>query len=191
MEEVFKQWREQKSTRLGIALELKCFRLTVANDKVLREEIPALSGNHEEADTKLLLHAQHANSGESTAIIKSQDTDVAILAFNFDKQIPARLLLMRKVKPSVVYLDVSAITEAAGPMLCNALPRLHAFTSCDSVSSFSGKGKKAPLKQCSWTMKMTANQWQCWEDHLMLMILSFLTVKSLSARCMDSTTCLE
>ena len=34
----------------------------------------------------------------------------------------------------------------ASPELCDALPGLHAFTGCDSTSSFNSKGKKAPLK---------------------------------------------
>ena len=152
---ILKEWSGQKykslicNRHLFFAVELKCFRLFVVDDKVLCEEIPTLSSNHEEADTKLLLHAKHAaDSGENTIIIKSQDTDVAILACHFSSQIPARLLLMKKVKTRVVYLDISAISEKAGTLLCNALPGLHAFTGCDSVSSFSGKEKKAPLKQC-------------------------------------------
>ena len=38
--------------------------------------------------------------------------------------------------PGSVYLDVSAIPDAAGPQLCDAIPGLHAFTGCDSLSSF-------------------------------------------------------
>lgn len=87
---LLKEWSQNKykdligNRNLFFAVELKCFRLSVTDDKVLCEEISELGSNHEEADTKLLLHAKHAaDSGESTVIIKSQDTDVAILAFHF------------------------------------------------------------------------------------------------------------
>ncbi len=43
--------------------------------KVVCEEIPELNSNHEEADTKLLLHAKHASeTGEASIVIKSFDT---------------------------------------------------------------------------------------------------------------------
>ena len=152
---LLKEWSQDRyrhligNRHLFFALDMKCFRPSVVDDNVLCEEISALSSNHQEADTKLLIHAKHAaESGESTIIIKSQDTDVAILACHFNNQIPAPLLIMKKLKTRVGYLDVSAISDTDGPQLCDALPGLHAFTGCDSVSSFSGKGKKASLKQC-------------------------------------------
>ena len=108
---------------------MKCFRLSVVDDKVLCEEFSALSSNHQEADTKPHLHVKHvAESGENTIIIKSQDTDVAILACHFNDQIPAHLLIIKKLKTRVIYLDVSAIPDAAGPQFRVALPDLHAFT---------------------------------------------------------------
>ena len=108
VEEVPKQWREQentnevspsavvkgqicrsnwKSQRL-FAVENECFRLSLNDGKVVWEEIPELNSNHEEADTKLLLHAKHASeNGETTIMIKSRDTDVAILACHFCSEI--------------------------------------------------------------------------------------------------------
>lgn len=82
---------------------------------------------------------------------------------------------MKKVKTRVEYLDVSAISEVAGPLLCDALPGLHAFTGCDSVSSFSGKGKKAPLKQC------IVNDADC--QAMTMLGRSFETDDTLFSRC--------
>ena len=43
--------------------------------------VEQLTCSHEEADTRLVLHASHASSGGySTIVIHSPDTDVAILA---------------------------------------------------------------------------------------------------------------
>ena len=124
--------------------------MSVSAGKVVRTEVPELNSNHEEADTKMLLHAKHAaENGESTIIIVSPDTDdVAILACHFCNEIPARLLITKKEKTRKTYLEITAIANAAGPSLCNALPGLHAFTGSDSTSAFLGKGKKAPLKLC-------------------------------------------
>ena len=55
---------------------------------------------------------------------------------------------MKNEKTRNVYLEISAIADAAGPQVCDALPGLHAFTGCDSTSAFAGKGKKTALKLC-------------------------------------------
>ena len=152
---LLQQWsRDSYADRIGnrniyFAVEDKCFRLSVIIGKVVCEEIPELNSNHEEADTKLLLHTKHASeNGEASIIIKSPDTDVAILACHFCKDIPARILIMKKEKTRNIFLEISAIADAAGPHLCDALPGLHAFTGCDATSAFSGKGKKTALKLC-------------------------------------------
>lgn len=44
------------------------------------------------------------------------------------------------------YVKVADVVHMFGKDLCECLPGLHAFTGCDSVSSFAGKGKIAPLK---------------------------------------------
>ena len=45
-----------------------------------------------------------------------------------------------------VYIDISRVALALGSQLCLALPGLHAFMGCDSVSTFFGNGKVAALK---------------------------------------------
>ena len=100
-------------------------------------------------DTKFHLHAKHTSeNGETTIIIKSPDTDVAILACHFCRYISARILIMKKEKTRNIYRETSAIADAAGPHLCDGLPGLHAFTGYNSTSAFAGKGKKTTLKLC-------------------------------------------
>ena len=126
--------------------EDKCFQLSANDGKVVCKEITKLNSNYEEADTKLLLHAKHASeNGETTIIIKSPDTDVAILVCHFCRDISSRILIMKKEKTRNIYLETSAIADAAGPHLCDALPGLHAF---NSTSALAGKGKKTALKIC-------------------------------------------
>ena len=40
------------------------------------------------------------------------------------------------------YLVIYKMARALGPDRCIALPMFHAFTGCDAVSSFGGRGKK-------------------------------------------------
>jgi len=44
-------------------------------------------------------------------------------------------------------------SSSAGPEKSNALPAFHAFTGCDNVSSFSGKGEKTAFEV-----------WRCYPD---------------------------
>ena len=103
------------SRKVYYAIENKCFSLSVSAGKVICVEVPELNSNHEEAVMKLLLHARHAADNGETAIIKSPDTDVAFLACHFCSAIPARLLITKKEKTRNIYLDITAVANAAGP----------------------------------------------------------------------------
>lgn len=78
----------------------------------------------------------------------SSDTELLFWLVIFAMHLPARLLVTKKEKTRNLYLEITAIANAASPSVCNALPGLHAFTGSDSTSAFSGKGKKGPLKLC-------------------------------------------
>ena len=43
------------------------------------------------------------------------------------------------------FISITNVFERHGSRICKCLPGLHAFTGCDSVSAFSGKGKLAAL----------------------------------------------
>ena len=63
------------------------------------------------------------------------------------------------------YIDVDKIGRSQGQGVCDSLIGLHAFTGCDSVSCFAGKGKLIALKLLK---KDPSNQafkqlGQCWE----------------------------
>ena len=86
--------------------------MSVNDGKVVCEEITELNSNHEEADTRLLLHANHASeNGETTIIIKSPDTDVAILACHFCRDLSAGIPFKKKEKTRNIYLEISAMAD--------------------------------------------------------------------------------
>ena len=70
---------------LFITCEETCYRIT-ENEC---EDIGELRSTHEEADTRLILHAKHAaNVGSMSVIITADDTDIMILCLGFQKYIP-------------------------------------------------------------------------------------------------------
>ena len=66
---------------------------------VTAAEVPDLECSHEKADTRLLLHAAHAAANRYTsAVIRSPDTDVAILACTLSRGIATRIFSERELK---------------------------------------------------------------------------------------------
>ena len=56
---------------------------------------PNLCSGHEEADTRLLLHAKHAATTHRRIVIQSPDTDVALLSIAHFKDLPYQELCFR------------------------------------------------------------------------------------------------
>ncbi|XP_067931036.1 uncharacterized protein [Watersipora subatra] len=139
-----------KSANLKEDLELyatsgaTCVRYVFTNNDASPpvSEVPELHSDHEEADTRLLLHATHARA-YGTVLIKSPDTDVAILCLShFPKMNCERLIFATGVGSKLRLLDIGIMHIKLGSDLCAALPQIHALTGCDSTSALFGKGKK-------------------------------------------------
>lgn len=108
---------------------------------------PNLRSDHEEADTRLLLHAKHAATTHPRIVIQSPDTDVAVLSIaHFEDLRCQELWFKTGVKDRQRYIPVHAIQSSLGQPLCKCLPSFHALTGCDSTSAFSGIGKKKAWK---------------------------------------------
>ena len=110
---------------------------------------------HEEADTRLLLHVADAvQKGYSKVYIRTVDTDVVVIIIAMFNQInPDELWLALDTKSSFRYIPIHKVVNGMDPRTCTVLPVLHAFTGCDTVSSFGGRGKKT-----AW------NTWQVFPD---------------------------
>ena len=101
--------------------------------------------SHEEADTRLILHSFNASQNASKSIaIRTVDTDVVVLAISFFKDLLVdELWIHFGVGKNVRLIPAHELSSILGPDKCKALPVFHSFTGCDTVSSFSGKGKKS------------------------------------------------
>ena len=127
-----------------------------------------------------ILHTLHAaQNGASTVIIRSPDTDVAVIGC-------ALVLFHIGTKERKRYISLTALAEKLGADACNALPGLHAFTGCNTTSSFLAREKEQLL-----LLLMLASVMQC--NSLASYSLSPRNwsppVSSLFAICMVALTC--
>ena len=96
---------------------------------------------------RILLHAKHApDHGYKSVVVVSEDTDVYILCIAIAKDIKGSFYQKRGTKTRTRYLDIKQVRAVLGDRLSQALLGFYAFTGCDSVSAFSGRGKTGPLK---------------------------------------------
>ena len=125
----------------------ECWHFTSNGGAVTRQLVSELRCNHEEADTRMLLHAAHAaRNGYSSVYLRSPDTDVAVIAVSLASQFPnaTQLIFRTGTKQRSRFIDLTAVA-AMYRSTAASLIGLHAFTGCDSCSAFSGKGKKKGL----------------------------------------------
>lgn len=149
------EWQKPKNVEklqqkvLFVTVGALCFKISSAGSVA----VPDLSSTQEEADTRIWLHVAHAaNSGHETIVIIAEDTDVLIIALSLLSKIRKGIKLYQKcgTKNRTRYLDLVNIHKGMGIETCHALIGMHAFTGCDTVSAFAGKGKIKVLKE---TMK--------------------------------------
>ena len=99
---------------------------------------------HEEADTRMLLHVEDAvKQGYTKVSVRTVDTDVVVLAVMAAQRLDIdELWVAFATGRSFRFIAAHEIAETLGPDKCQALPFFHAFTGCDTVSCFGGRGKK-------------------------------------------------
>ena len=151
-------WRELKSEHLSgctlyVTRNEKCVKLSPgssASTIVLATEVAELESDHEEADTRLVLHAKHASdSGFSVVVVKSPDTDVFLLMLAMQQYFIADTFFMTGCQNKSRIIAVNEVVKSVGRETCDMIIGFHAFTGCDSVSSFYGKGKRKTWKVLS------------------------------------------
>ena len=103
------------------------------------------SSTHEEAGTRLMIHALDASlCGHRRMKIRSNDTDVVVLAISVANTIQADKLWIAYGSGKHLHnLPSHSIATSLGPEKLSALPMFHTLTGCDTVSFFGGRGKKS------------------------------------------------
>ncbi|KAK6168047.1 hypothetical protein SNE40_021951 [Patella caerulea] len=127
-----------------------CVKFSKGTDgNLLVENAPELQSDHEEADTRMLLHVFQASQSTPAPldiILCTVDTDVFVIALWMSTVVTARLILFLMTGNRSRQLDLQAMSSTMKEQTTEALVGLHPFTGCDSVSAFKGKGKIKALK---------------------------------------------
>ena len=115
-------------------LENKCNNLELITD-------------HEEADSKIFVYCKYLCQLNQIhrIVIESPDTDVAVICcYQLVTNLASLSELWFKtgVGKNKRYIPIHTSLNTIGASVCRLLPAVHAITGCDSVSSFSGVGKK-------------------------------------------------
>ena len=124
-----------------------------------REDISSLAPcNHEETDTRLLLHvADAAHQGFNKIMIRTVDTDVVVLAVAVYHHIGVEeLWISFGTGKNLRYIAAHNISLALGSFKSKSLPVFHALTGCDQTSAFASKGKKTSWETWKVFSEVTA-----------------------------------
>ena len=101
----------------------------------------------------MTIHVAHAAQQYKTVLLCAVDSDIVVLAAFALSQIITPLTALWIAFGTGKHnhiIPVHEICTSLGPQKCFALPLFHAFTGCDTVSCFSGKGKRTAWE--TWNM---------------------------------------
>ena len=108
-----------------------------------RRQTVHLHGNHEEADTRLILHScEAASEGYERLVLRCSDTDVLVLLLYFMPTRVAEVWMVSGASTQPKCYPVHTLSNQLSQSVRENLLSFHALTGCDTVSSFSGYGKK-------------------------------------------------
>ena len=119
------------------------------DDPVVQSEHSLCPCNHEEFDTRVMLHAANAASqGYERILIIANDNDVIVLAISFFSEIGAeKLWVSFGMGKKLRYISIHNICSVMSPAKVYALPAFHALTGCDNTSFFLWHRKKICISQ--------------------------------------------
>ena len=138
-----KMREKMNDKQLYVASEETCLHIT--NDRWA--DVACLQANQEEVDTRIISHAAHASAeGYRAVVVTAYNTDVMVLCLAFSAGISYPLFQKCGTNNRVRYIDIPKLRHVLGYGVCNSLVGIHAYTGCDTVSAFAGRGKLTALK---------------------------------------------
>jgi len=119
----------------------------VTDARSTRRDDPRLHGNHEEADTRLILHSCEAvNEGYQRVLVICRDTDVMLLLIHFVSTRISEVWMVSGTAKNRKCYPLHAVSERLTQPVRENLLSFHALTGCDTTSYFSGHAKKSCWK---------------------------------------------
>ena len=82
----------------------------------------------------------------TAVVVTAEDTDVMLLCLALSPDISCPLFQKCGTKNRVRYIDINKFRHGLGDGVFNYLIGMHAYTGCDTVSAFAGRGKPGALK---------------------------------------------
>ena len=125
-----------------------------------------------------------AKQGHTKAFLRTVDSDVVVLAINFQELGLSELWIGFGSGKAYKDIPIHHISQMLGPKKCQALPLFHAFTGCDVVSAMFGIGKKT-----AW------NAWEAFPEVTDILVAITqdpisLTLESGHMKCLERWTVL-
>ena len=131
------EWKESKSEHFrGVTLYAtnkdQCVKFLPSqneSEKPECEQIHELHSDHEEADTRLLLHANHASScGYTHVCVKSPDTDVFLLLVANGNRFTSQVYFATGKNANSRIIDITKVARSLDGDIRDSLIGFHAFT---------------------------------------------------------------
>lgn len=114
--------------------------------------VEELHSNQEEADTRLILHAEYCSlHGSNSVVVISPDTDVLVLLVHHFESLGLKQLFFKTGRKQrhcnqTRYVPVHEIVKMLSKEQQNILLTVYCLTGCDSCSAFYGIGEKTAFK---------------------------------------------
>ena len=125
------------------------FFFVTSQEKVLTNSTASMNEcNHEEADTRLVIHIKHGLSeGMNNFVVSSCDTDVIVILLGVYHQLRSAhdfsdIVVDFGIKKDNKRISIKNLACSLGQTRCQALIFFHSFTGADCNSAFKGVGKK-------------------------------------------------
>ena len=111
-------------------------------------DIADLRALHEEADTRIVLHASHCanKSGAVNIIVSARETDVLILLLAHFHEIKIDSWMSAGTAKKPKYIQVHDVYKCLPEGSSRAILPFHALTGCDTTSFFYGQSKQSAYK---------------------------------------------
>ena len=143
---VFKEFEDQIYSPI---IGTKVFYCYFVVDGTLKVEIEdAMYGCHSEADTRVMLHAKHADQYQGgNIVIRVNDTNIAVICATNAKHLERSRIWIDagyNKDNSRAYIDMTTLSKDIKNI--EALAAIYAFTGCDYSPSFHRKGKVTRMK---------------------------------------------
>ena len=132
---------------LYVTSGIDVFRIAADEAQLVQE----LQSNHQEANTRMLLHSRHASMSYGKIIVSSPDTDVFMIMLSKMTEMNGQLFMLTGTGNKRRIIDVNSVAEGiyenqnetycTKNQVLKALLGFHCFTGCDA-----GPGKLKPLK---------------------------------------------